>query len=864
MELAKASLKEINDPHQLRILYGTIFRLFPIREVDLFMLASFDGVLGKIVEKWFALDVVRAEMPLREFIDSLNDIHLSVLDDVDVGHVSRPGVAIDSELFCYVFDRIFKVVDHALDGRYAHSSDARRHRISHWMAPVEARLQRTNPLYDIGSYRSYSTTASTVTIDRLLRRIDFSVAGLNSTDPNVYSPANLAHFVASLLRDSTGVSDESILLRDLADRTMFEMRRGLSLRLAPLLQPLCEIETCFNRRLPPRAPGLGLLASVLSKDQQVIATNTSVFAQDCVAALLLDWTLQEDIKHMRFEEMEFGKDVRESLDDIQLRHEGQRVAKDLAGTTSHRSAPTTADRIAAIPMLIPRKLAFRGGVFNDSHLLLGPQGLALLSLPGQLRESVAFASRDTLQRLRRHFQKDGSVGLREGVDVFASLETVLPEFPDGESSVALDMSVLGVTPVYGPDGTSWIRDVNASVAEQVAAAILLSEGLRSAANEKIRALNLYNNFREDLVDLNRDSQYAAHLLIALVRFFDMDDPVAQCENERFGDLLQALVAQVVLDSVFAAPAPEKSARNALYRATLLALRSLTGDVSVQRAEVFTHRLKRAELAVSFMLLRNEEFDFAAFHDQLLHDATKSALDNAIALLPGQSDAVATSMTLWRNLSRNVLSHCFGMSPASVEAKIRRQLGEAFDERTTSLLLDRSIAADFGEVVGIGIDITEELERQLLQLLPTVDGEPPGSRLDKLHRRVRLLAAEVSASLLSMLVVERSARNANRAELLENRWSQFLQHPLLVRSCRSEIDADGAVLSDTLEALLSRWRSQNDQVRRELKELLAAVEVSLRFRSSRESNGAPDGTAPLLEKLHRRLLQEYARLALQQE
>eukprot|EP01040_Poterioochromonas_malhamensis_P020014 gene20014-23797_t len=320
-------------------------------------------------------------MPLREFIDSLNEVHLSVLDAAGVGHVSRPGVAIDSELFCYVFDRIFRVVDHVLDGRYAHSSDARRHRISHWMAPVEARLQRTNPLYDIGSYRSFSTTASTVAIDRLLRRIDFSVAGLNSTDPNAYLPANLAHFVASLLRDSTGVSDESKLRRDLSDRTMFEMRRVLSLRLAPLLQPLCEIEASFNRQRPRRAPGLGLLASVLSKDQQAVATNTSIFAQDCVAALLLDWTLQEDMKHMRFEDMQFGEAVRESLDDIELRHEGQRIAKDPAGTTSKRSAPTTADRIAAIPMLIPRKHAFRGGVFNDSNLLLGPQDLALLSLP---------------------------------------------------------------------------------------------------------------------------------------------------------------------------------------------------------------------------------------------------------------------------------------------------------------------------------------------------------------------------------------------------------------------------------------------------------------------------------------------------
>lgn len=864
MELIKSLLEDINDPQQLRTLYGTIFRGFPIREVDLFLLASFDGVLGKIVEQWFASDVVRGGMPLREFIDSLNEVHLSVLDDAD-GHVSRPGVAADSELFSFVFDRIFRAVDRVLDVRYDHSADARRHRISHWMAPVEARLQRKNPLYDIGSYRSFSTSASTVAIDRLLRRIDFSVAGLNSTDRSAYPPANLAHFAASLLRDSAGMSDEPKLLRDLSDRTLFEMRRALSLRLAPLLQPLCEIEASFNRRRPPATPGMGLLTNVLSSDQRAVATNTSIFAEDCVAALILDWALQEDMKHMRVDDSSFSETSRESLDDIELRHEGQRIAKTPTGTSLKRGGPTTADRIAAIPMLIPRRHVFRGGIFNDSKLLLGPQGLALLSLPGHLRESVAFASRDTLKRLCRHFQKQGSVGLREGVDVFALLEKALPDVPDVEASVALDMSVLGVTPVYGPDGASWIRDSNPSDEEQMAAAVLLSEGLRSAAIEKIRALNLYNNFREDLVELNRDSQYAAHLLIALVRFFDMDDAVAQSEDERFGDLLQGLVAQVVLDSVFAAPAPEKSARKALYRATLFALHLLTGNVSVQRAEVFTRRLKKAESAVSFILLRDEAFDFDAFHDQLLCDATKWALEDAIALLPSRSDAVAASMTVWRNLSRSVLSHCLDMSPAAAEAKIQRQLGEAFDERTTSLLLDRSITADFGD---LGIDITEELERQLLQLFPTTDGEPPVSRLDKLHQRVRLLAAEVSASLLSMLLVERSAGNANRAELLERRWCQFLRHPLLARSCQRVVDVDGIVLDDTLEALLSRWRSQNEQLRRKLKELLAAVEVALRSPTSRSNgvnDGASDRTAPLLlEKLHRRLLQEYARLALQQE
>eukprot|EP01033_Poteriospumella_lacustris_P014165 gene14165-10117_t len=57
MERIKTLFKDINDPQQLRALYGTIFRLFPIREVDLFLLASFDGVLGKIVEQWFASDV---------------------------------------------------------------------------------------------------------------------------------------------------------------------------------------------------------------------------------------------------------------------------------------------------------------------------------------------------------------------------------------------------------------------------------------------------------------------------------------------------------------------------------------------------------------------------------------------------------------------------------------------------------------------------------------------------------------------------------------------------------------------------------------------------------------------------------------
>lgn len=864
VELASNAISESNKIDSVRSCYESLLRSIPTNQLDLLHLATFDRVISPFVLQSYKL----YQGSLRNFVDLLNEAHFMFIDNVlsSVSSSAESSSDVVCQYLCMIFERVFDALNDCLLG-FDQSTTARQQRLFGWLAPLEARMQRCVPTFVMGSFRNLCSQLRTTALENMLNRLEFRVRTNRSSQ---YAAKALATHVGDVLRHIEDPQANAVARSDMRSSVLISLRRILSQRLTPLLLPATRLRgSLFSASvreqsgMPSYSSSSIVISSVMDESgidelglvpngicAQLLPTECTIaekwmkVAQECVSAAMLSWQCQQsqsnwlsgDTEESGIEVVENEKERNDRLDNLEQHLEKQHRTKvldlalsqesegDFTQTQSLESKRKykivdPSHRIKRLPLLTDTYSLFRAHPLlhsNSQDILLR----TLLSIPGDTREDLCFMMKRRFQDLELfpNFTTISSNGTRsdgKNYDLFVTLQEELThsdKFSSEASSVYEDLVKLKVLTLYQGfksfDPQEEQQQHILPFSYRLGAALLLSESVRSECVGRFRALNLYQNFREDLVALSRDAQFEGVMSVMLLDYIGAPVCVTEpdiLELQLQEVLLRRLVSCAALDAVLAVPDSFSASATALSEAALCSLHALASSYDriggynlfdVQAAaKIIRERLISAKTAVIHIFSSqsdNIQSILQLWQEELLNSFVKQRLQNI-----KHDNGFAMEVERLRSLCCHVICVALNLPSNTGEALVVKHITEEFDKQTTNVLLEHFPIDD--QYDGNGSSLSQQLgatlEEKLFCMAPVlsanVSTESEVLIRSDARRRIVLLASQILAQILILAAREHRAGNWQRLQLLSERFLSALKHPLLfhIFSCDSELTLD---------------------------------------------------------------------------
>ena len=278
---AASQLRQLSDSKALYAIYTNLLKAAAPKPLDPLQLATFEMLSGGIVDS--LIRMFPKGVPVTGLIDEITDVHLSFVEDfradIDDGGSDGYSQSTQQEFLCYqlagLVERVYTRVSRGLGAEFDSSPAAVRMRISNWVSPVYARLQRRFVRFLAGNVEEKVEESNAAAFDRLLDKLVIGIepkyhftqlaassaasstpsSSSSSSSPSSSPPYpawELAFFVTKVLRNTLGCAALASVEPKIAQR----LQNHMSVTMRALGRPLEQIATKMaNKRFRLVATG---------------------------------------------------------------------------------------------------------------------------------------------------------------------------------------------------------------------------------------------------------------------------------------------------------------------------------------------------------------------------------------------------------------------------------------------------------------------------------------------------------------------------------------------------------------------------------------------------------------------------------
>lgn len=257
-----SELRQLQDTKILYAVYTSLLKKAATQTLDPLQLATFEMISGAIVDA--LIRMFPKNVPVTPLIDEITEVHLDFIeqfkDDIDDGGSDGYSQSSRQEFLGYQFaglvERTYSRVSKGLGSEFDNSPNAVSMRISNWVSPIYARLQRRFVRFLAGNVEERVEVMNSEGFDGLLKKILIEIAP--KYELNQLSPSASANIVAELPSSSSvvGRSDPRHYPSwDLTDFIVKVLRNTMTSPSLPFLE--AKVARLLQNNLSVRMRALG-------------------------------------------------------------------------------------------------------------------------------------------------------------------------------------------------------------------------------------------------------------------------------------------------------------------------------------------------------------------------------------------------------------------------------------------------------------------------------------------------------------------------------------------------------------------------------------------------------------------------------
>ena len=247
-------VKTINDQEILLGLYSNMISHASPKVLNPLTLATIEAVANAICDSLIA--TVPPDAPVTNLVDTITQVHLDYIEKfrllIDDGGGDGYSQSANQEFLCYQFASLVKLIydrlSKSLGANFDSSVQTQGLRLSNWVLPVYARLQRRFVRFLSSNVDEKSEEIYNDSFNSFLERIKFDTISPEYSLRTIasrgapggvltYTPYELSNFIIKVLRNTVSPSD----LPQLESKVVRKYKNDLSTRMRQLGKPLERI-----------------------------------------------------------------------------------------------------------------------------------------------------------------------------------------------------------------------------------------------------------------------------------------------------------------------------------------------------------------------------------------------------------------------------------------------------------------------------------------------------------------------------------------------------------------------------------------------------------------------------------------------
>ena len=282
-------IKLLKDKEVLLGMYWVMLSKVSVSQLNPMQVSTFEKVVDNISDGLLRLQ--DSNVPITALIDDITQLQLDFIEKfrviIDDGGSEGYSQSSSQELLCYQFAgiirKIYDRISKTLGGNFDASLSTQSLRLSNWVTPVYARLQRRFVRFLASNVEEKLLDLNNESFDKFLDAIKFDVMspryGLYSTSPpsDVYPPWKLAEFIIKVIRYT--VRDEASLGLDM--KVINRYQRDLASRMRVPSRPLEQI---YNEK-----------KLILTSKEQELVEEMLNLGHVAVSAIITTWHIRHNI-----------------------------------------------------------------------------------------------------------------------------------------------------------------------------------------------------------------------------------------------------------------------------------------------------------------------------------------------------------------------------------------------------------------------------------------------------------------------------------------------------------------------------------------------------------------------------------------
>ena len=309
-----SQLRQVSDKKALYSIYTSLLKTASPLTLDPLQVATFDMLSSAIVDA--LIRIFPKGIPVTSLIDELTETHLSFVEEfrteIDDGGSDGYSQSARQEFLCYQFaglvERVYTRVSKGLGAEFDNSPKTMQMRVSNWVSPVYARLQRRFVRFLAGNVEEKVEESNSQAFDRMLEKIVVAIeppyllphlAGVSNppqTAASAYPGWDLTFFIAKVLRNTLGAAPS---FASVEPRVAQRLQNDLSVKMRALGRPLERIASKLigDKRFRLKGSGAEAGTGAWGLDTKEVETVEAMLAVAHIsaAAVFTVWNVRHNI-----------------------------------------------------------------------------------------------------------------------------------------------------------------------------------------------------------------------------------------------------------------------------------------------------------------------------------------------------------------------------------------------------------------------------------------------------------------------------------------------------------------------------------------------------------------------------------------